>query len=189
MNLSADSVMVNIPPHQGGDGGSNPTSALHFLLCHTHTAVDFVRQHHSRLPNVQLSPWKYAFMALVGDKMVAAALWNNPSARCLPGHWAELRRLACSPEAPRNTCSAFLGYMIRWLKKNHPEHQKAISYQDLDVHQGTIYKAAGWTVEYVSKRRTRDRSKPRKGTERAYRSNLNGVLVDSAPKARWAKLL
>jgi hypothetical protein len=79
--------------------------------------------------------------------------------------------------------------MIRWLKKNHPEHQKAISYQDLDVHQGTIYKAAGWTVEYVSKRRTRDRSKPRKGTERAYRSNLNGVLVDSAPKARWAKLL
>ena len=76
--------------------------------------------------------------------------------------------------------------MVRYFKRGYPQHEKCISYQDLDVHKGTIYKASGWVVEYVSKRRTRDRSKPRKGTERAYRSNLNGVLIDAAPKARWA---
>jgi hypothetical protein len=75
--------------------------------------------------------------------------------------------------------------MVRWLKAN-TAHPIAISYQDLDVHKGTIYKAAGWRVGYVSKRRTRDRSKPRKGTNRPYRlSAYNGTAVDSAPKARW----
>jgi hypothetical protein len=97
-----------------------------------------------------------------------------------------LRRLACSPAAPRNTCSCFLGWMVRYFKKACPQHEKCISYQDLDVHKGTIYKASGWKVEYVSKRRVRDRSKPRRGTARAYRSNLNGVLIDAAPKARWS---
>ena len=33
---------------------------------------------------------------------------------------------------------------------------------------------------------TRDRSKPRTGTERAYRSNLNGPDADGAEKIRWA---
>jgi len=149
-------------------------------------AVEAVRRWHSRLPNCQASPWQFAFRAHFQGETLAVALWNNPSARCLPHHWLELRRMACSPAAPKNTPSRFLGWMVRHFRKVCPEREKCISYQDLEVHTGTIYKASGWAVEYVSKARTRDRSKPRVGTSRAYRSNLNGVKIDSAPKARWA---
>ena len=53
--------------------------------------------------------------------------------------------------------------------------------------RGTIYRAAGWTVGAISKPRVRDRSKPRVGTRRAYRSNLNGPASDGAGKIRWEK--
>jgi hypothetical protein len=119
----------------------------------------------------------------------AVALWNNPSGRCLPSHWLELRRMACAPDAPKNTPSSFLAWMVRYFQKACPEREKCISYQDLDVHTGTIYKASGWAVEYVSKPRVRDRSKPRVGTDRMYRSNKNGSEPDAAGKARWAKKL
>ncbi len=186
--LCVDSTS-SAPDSQSGDGGSYPTSTLHFAQCDKALAVTFVRTHHSRLPRCQSSPWQYAFSASVKGQVVAVALWNNPSARCLPHHWLELRRLACSPDAPRNTCSQFLGWMIRFFKKTCPEREKVISYQDLDVHLGTIYKAAGWQIEYVSRRRTRDRSKPRVGTSRAYRSDINSTQVASSPKARWFKSL
>lgn len=188
-DFCADSVKSSTPAIQAGSDGSNPISALHFSVCEKPIAVDFVRKFHSRLPKCQDGPWKFAFKAELNGCVVAVALWNNPSARCLPGHWLELRRLACSPQAPRNTCSCFLGWMARWIRKSVPQHEKLISYQDLDVHKGTIYKAAGWVPEYQSKRRTRDRSKPRVGTTRAYRSNLNGVVIDASPKIRWAKLI
>lgn len=193
--ICAGGVTESTAAVQVAGGGSSPAPALQlsqltFGSCDKHTAVEFVRAHHSRLSKCQESPWKFAFAATSpAGQIVAVALWNNPSARTLPGHWLELRRLAASPLAPRNTCSCFLAWMVRLFKKSCPQHEKCISYQDLDVHTGTIYKAAGWVVEYTSKRRTRDRSKPRKGTDRAYRSNLNGVLIDSAPKARWATLL
>jgi hypothetical protein len=76
--------------------------------------------------------------------------------------------------------------MVRFFEKNALEVEKLISYQDTSVHDGTIYKASNWYVDYISKARTRDRSKPRAGTNRAYRSNLNGASPDSAPKIRWA---
>ena len=163
---------------------------LCFEPCEKALAVEFCRQHHSRLPNTQAGPWQFAFRAVdpVGDT-VAVALWNNPSARMLPGHWLELRRMACSPDAPRNTASMFLGWMARWFTEHHPSREKMISYQDTAVHLGTIYKAAGWTAAYVSKPRVRDRSKPRAGSDRMYRTNLNGVAPDASAKVRWEKEL
>lgn len=128
----------------------------------------------------------YAFLARHGEQVVAVALWNSPSARCLPQHWIELRRMACAAWAPKNTASRFLAWMIRQLPR---EHERALSYQDSEVHRGTIYKACGWTIAAVSKRRTRDRSKPRVGTNRAYRADANGVAIASAEKIRWEKSL
>jgi hypothetical protein len=174
---------------QRGGGGSIPTPSLHFCQIQKNEAVNFVRQWHLRLPNTQAGPWKYAFGAYVDGLLVGAALWNNPSARMLPNDWIELRRLAVSVFAPPFTCSKFLGWMVRWFKKNAKQHPRCISYQDLDVHTGTIYKAAGWSIGYVSKRRVRDRSKPRVGTNRMYRKNINSIPVDAAPKARWEKSL
>ena len=43
----------------------------------------------------------------------AVALWHNPSARTLPGHWLELRRMACAPDAPHCTASRFLAEMTK----------------------------------------------------------------------------
>ena len=117
---------------------------LEFEICPKKHAVDFIRRYHSRLPKCQSGPWMYAFRAHYNGKTIAAALWNNTSARTLPSCWLELRRLACSPEAPFNTCSRFLAWMARFLKQHAPTIRRLISYQDTAVHHGTIYKASGW---------------------------------------------
>lgn len=153
-------------------------------------AVAFIREHHSRLPKVQAGPWQFAFGAFSPDgTLLAAALWNNPSARTLPGHWLELRRLACSDRAPKNTASRFLAWMYGFFSAHHRGREKLISYQDTEVHTGGIYKAAGWHVDFITKARVRDRSKNRRGTHRLYRSDLNGVPASSAEKIRWCKEL
>jgi hypothetical protein len=141
------------------------------------------------LPKTQPGPWQFAFAAEHNGRVFAVALWNTPSGRCLPQHWLELRRMACAPDVPKNTPSRFLSWMVRYFKQNHPDRQKCISYQDTAVHSGTIYRAAGWSVEHTSKPRVRNRSGKRAGTSRMYRWNINGISADASPKVRWACLL
>lgn len=190
MNFCADSTREVYPLFQTGDGGSTPTSALRarhlsFSECPKPHAVELVRAWHSRLPKCAKGPWTQAFHAHVNDVTYAVALWNNPSTRCLPFHWRELRRMACAPDAPRNTASRFLAWMARWFAQHHPQCEKLISYQDIAVHTGTMYRAAGWVNEYVSQPRKRDRSIVLPG----YRRALNGVDADVSGKVRWAKLI
>jgi len=142
---------------------------------------------HSRLPYVQQGPWIVAFAAQYQGTAFAVALWNNPSARTLPQDWLELRRMAVSPNAPHCTASFFLSRMERWIAANMPYVSRLISYQDTAVHKGTIYKAAGWVPAWVSKARTRDRSKARTGTNRLYRTNSNGSGPDGSEKVRWER--
>lgn len=163
---------------------------LTFNICEKALAVELCRAWHSRLPNTQKGPWQFAFAAVAPDgEVVAVALWNNPSARTLPNHWLELRRMACAPSAPKNTASRFLAWMARYFAKEHAHREKLISYQDTAVHVGTMYKAAGWAVDFVSKARIRDRSKNRAGTNRKYRSDMNGLAPAASEKIRWAKTL
>lgn len=166
------------------------SGALRFEVCEKAHAVECVRAWHSRLPNCQSGPWMYAFRgALPSGETCAVALWNNPSARTLPKDWIELRRMAISPQAPPNTASQFLGWMVRWLRRNAPRHTRAISYQDTAVHTGTIYRASGWTPGFVTKARVRDRSPMRRGYERQYRKDINGMAAASSEKIRWEKEL
>lgn len=139
---------------------------------------------HSRLPKTQPGPWKFAFRAYFENVTYGVALWNNPSARMLPSHWLELRRLAISDDAPHCLASRMLSQMKRYFARECPESEKLISYQDMDVHTGTIYKAAGWNAAAISKPRIRDRSGKRP-TGRMYRWNVNGAAPDSAGKIRW----
>lgn len=181
------------PLFQTGGGGSIPTSPLAkqivFYRCEPVVAVELVRAWHSRLPKCQAGPWQYSFYGESGGVIYIVALWHNPSGRCLPKHWIELRRLACAPNAPKNLASRFLGWMIRYFEKNCPQREKAISYQDTACHRGTIYRAAGWTAEHTAPARLRDRSKPRAGTNRNYRSDANGKDAAASAKVRWSKLL
>jgi hypothetical protein len=119
----------------------------------------------------------------------AVALWNSPSARTLPPGLIELRRMAVAPDAPHCLASRFLSEMVKRLREEFPEVEKAISYQDAAVHTGTIYRAAGWHPAHTSTARIRDRSKARTGTRRAYRSNLNGVEPDAVSKVRWEQVI
>jgi len=152
-------------------------------------SIDFARTlnaaWHSRLPYTQRGPWLLAFSADYQGTSFAVALWHNPSARNLPQNWLELRRLAVAPDAPHCTASFMLGRMAKWIRRNMPEITNLISYQDLEVHTGTIYKAAGWSSGWIAQARIRNRSKPRIGTRRAYRSNSNGIAPDGAGKMRW----
>ncbi|MGD0591078.1 MAG: hypothetical protein ABSA44_09805 [Bacteroidota bacterium] len=52
--------------------------------------------------------------------------------------------MAIAPDAPRYTASRMLGIMAKLIKSKFPQIINLISYQDKEVHKGTIYKAAGW---------------------------------------------
>lgn len=188
--LCVDRTRVVHPLFQAEDGGSTPTSTLRarhlsFCECPKHHAVNLVALWHSRLPKCARGPWTNAFHAHHNGITYAVALWNNPSTRCLPSHWRELRRMACASDAPRNTPSRFLAWMVRWFHVNRPEAEKLISYQDRQVHTGTIYRAAGWTAEHISEPRTRDRSTLGAGLRIA----SNGLEADQSGKVRWAFML
>ena len=166
----------------------NKASDLTLVRCGIDSARLLIGKWHSRLPNTQKGPWQFAFAAHYDGIIYGVALWHNPSARTLPSHWLELRRLAISPDAPHCSASWMLGAMIKWFRANHPHREKAISYQDMQVHTGTIYKAAGWIAAYTSKARVRNRSTTRP-SGRMYRTSINGGAPDVAAKTRWEKIL
>lgn len=162
---------------------------LEFGLCSKKHAIALNILWHSQLPKVQKGPWQFAFKGHHFGKTYVVALWNNPSSRMLPNHWLELRRLACSEDAPKNTASRFLSFMVKYFKKNYPEKERCISYQDTLYHKGIIYKAAGWEKAYFSPSINRDRTLTRKGTGRLYRVDMNGKDVSTSAKIRWEKEL
>ena len=189
-----DSSTVEQGMFQFSDGGSNPTSTLHVKdlrveRCEPSHAVALVAQWHSRLPYCQAGPWMIAFRAHRNNVTYAVALWHNTSARNLPVDWMELRRMACGPQAPANTPSRFLAIMAKLMMQYFPNCTRLISYQDCEVHVGTIYKAAGWTQGPTAYARIRDRSPNRIGTSHAYRSDSNGLAPNASTKIRWEKLL
>ena len=56
----------------------------------------------------------------------------------------ELRRLCCIDDTPKNTESYFIGFTLRWLKKN-TKYKLVISYADSNYnHTGTIYRASNF---------------------------------------------
>lgn len=167
-----------------------PAASVKELVCEP-CSTEFARSlntaWHSRLPRTQRGPWQFAFAAHKDGIVYGVALWHNPSARALPSHWLELRRLAIAPDAPHCTASWMLGRMARWFAREHPDRERMISYQDCGVHTGTIYKAAGWTVGLVANPRLRDRTVARRGTRRDYRSDMNGSSPTGSAKIRWEK--
>lgn len=71
--------------------------------------------------------------------------------------------------------------MIRDIQKRFPDIEKAVSYQDSEVHQGTIYKAAGWAHGFSSNRTRWDQGKnaPSDGKN----------IITKSEKHRWERNL
>jgi len=148
----ADDVRDNMPLFRSGLGGATPTSALQLRVVHVdvHRAIELNALWHSRLPivdwsNVVRSPPYVCFTAEYNEIAYASAIWSAPCARLLNGrNWLELRRLAIAPDAPRNTATRMLRVMRVLIVRALPQIVNLISYQDTEVHTGTIYRAAGW---------------------------------------------
>ena len=181
-----ESVRVAHPLFQAERDGSTPVSTLQvsdlvFERCDRKYAASLNREWHSRLPKVEWFPMKFAFHARFEDVTYAVAMWSSPVTNMVPTEWLELRRMACSPEFPKNGASAFLSWMVRYLKKNS-SHPKLISYQDTAVHRGTIYRAAGWSIGRTSK--TGNWNRPNR-----FRPDSNGPEIGDSIKTRWEKVI
>jgi len=179
---SADDVRDSMPLFRSGRGGSSPTSALQLVIrrCNVHRAIELNAVWHSRLPKidwsnvVRASP-SVCFIAEYQDMAYAAAIWSAPCARLLNGrNWLELRRLSISKEAPPNTASRMLRIMRLMILKDFPKIVNLISYQDTEVHTGTIYKAAGWKA--TKRNQSGDWQRP---------NRVRNVAQSTSPKIRW----
>ena len=185
MTARGESVRAARSLFQVTGGGSTPTSPLqlHLDVIDFATAKRLNKLWHSRLPRlgtgfVVNQPF-LCFGAEFDGRWYATAIWSNPVARNLPQHeWLELRRLAISPDAPRNTASRMLGVMRRLVRQFRPNVVRLVSYQDTEVHTGSIYRAAGWTPTTVNADGTWNRpgrSRPQAQSE--------------AAKQRWERVI
>ena len=178
MNPSGDSIRVVHPLFQTEGGGSTPTSPLqlHVGRVTVEIASKLNQLWHSRLPDFT-GPHGYckAFAAEFEGRYYASAIWSPPLARML--NWTgrfELRRMAISPDAPKNTGSRMLRIMRLLIPALLPDVRTLISYQDTDVHAGTIYKAAGWVA--VSRSNV---------SEKGWNNRDRRVMQTTADKVRW----
>ena len=107
---------------------------------------------HSRLPkihwsNVVRNTHYVCYIFNYQEAIIGVAIWSSPVAqnRMKNGKKTlELRRLALSKFCPKNTASFVISKMIKLIKIKFPDIIKLVSYQDNQVHLGTIYKASNW---------------------------------------------
>lgn len=184
--MALEALRVMHPLLQAEEGGASPTSALQLRIDRVEfdKAMELNQRWHSRLPHLGLGAVKNAnkrftcYAACFDGLIYAVAIWSAPVSRALPLNWLELRRLAIAPDAPRNTASRKLAIMTRLIRKEKPSIDRLISYQDCDVHTGTIYRAAGWERVSVSK-----------GGEWDTPTRRRPKVQSSARKVRWERKL
>ena len=148
--MSGDSIRVVQPLFQVEGQGSIPMSPLQLNITEIdrHRAKELNALWHSRLPIYDTGFCLnsiVSFGAEYKNQFFAIAIWTNPVAGALPQHtWLELRRMAISNDAPKNTASRMLSIMAKTIRRKLPSVTNLISYQDVEAHKGTIYKASGW---------------------------------------------
>ena len=118
--------------------------------CHRKEITTFIETwHYSKNINGVISD--YTFKLIDKDQIIGAMIYGRIA---MANVWKkyvnseneliELRRLCCIDDTPKNTESYFIGYTLRWLKKNS-KIKKVISYADETYnHSGTIYKASNF---------------------------------------------
>ena len=183
--MSGDSIRVVRPLFPMEGQGSSPMSPLQLNIIHIpkNTFEILNKKWHSRLPDPGGFYVRGLFFgAEYKNYLFAVAGWSEPIARMLGGlDLLELRRFAIAPEAPRNTASRVLSIMTGIIKKDYPEFWKLISYQDTEVHTGTIYKACGWINENISSEGDQNWVKTH--------GRKSSSLQTTAAKIRWVKQL
>jgi hypothetical protein len=151
---------MNLMPLYHKDDPPTPESAkqLSVQSCELELAILFNEMHHSRLPKVIASNiyrnthWQ-AYSAEHSHYLYATAIWSSPVAlnRMVRKDVLELRRLAICEKAPKYTATYMIGKMVNDIKRRFPSIGLLISYQDTEVHKGTIYSASNWKRGVESK--------------------------------------
>lgn len=184
----AGGAVAAYPLFQEGEGGSTPTSALQFQIVEVNMrlARELNAKWHSMLPRTDLGnllcgTTSVAYAAEFDGRYYAVAIWTQPIIASLcDGRTIELRRLAISADTPKNTASRMLAVMRKLVPRKFPQITKAVSYLAVDVHAGTIYKAAGWTpVGDIVAARPQRYSNINKNTR------ATGPLQTTSRKQRW----
>ena len=186
MSKRAGGAVVAHPLFHAEGGGSIPTSALQLRVVEEtmRIAADLNRKWHSMLPRTDLGNllcgnMSVAYVAQCEGRYYAVAIWSQPIIASLcDGHTIELRRLAICADAPKNTASRMLAICRRLLRRKFPHIHKAVSYLAVDVHKGTIYRAAGWAAvgDIVAARPQRFKGSNQRAT---------GPLQTTSRKQRW----
>lgn len=133
--------------------------SMQCLESNVSTAMYYNELWHSRLPktnmgNLLRNKHSVFYTAVYELSIYAVAMWTTPvvANRMTNGfQMLELRRLAIAPDAPKYTATWMLGKMIKNIHKQFPDIIKLISYQDTEVHTGTIYAAGNWKLESTTK--------------------------------------
>lgn len=131
-----------------------PTSPKQFELkvIRAQTACDLNAKWHSRLPiidwsNVVRNTHYVCFGLMFEGEYFASAIWSSPVAQNrfkFGKQMLELRRMAVSNNCPYNTATWMLARMRKHIQVSMPDIALLVSYQDTEVHSGTIYKADNW---------------------------------------------
>lgn len=122
--------------------------------------------------------YRVALEFIEGDERVGAMLLGRPTSRELnAGVWLELTRMWFVDEAPKNTESAALAMMRRWVRVWMPEIKGLLAYSNPAVgHVGTVYLADNWApfgrtkLDHVG-----------------WRSRPNRTAETPARKVRWVR--
>ena len=165
-------------------GSEAPVSArsLELNRCGVRRACELNELWHSSLPhicwtNVVRNKDYQCYVFQFRGMDYAVAIWSSPVSanRLTEGSTAfELRRLAISDAAPRNSASRMIGEMRKDIRKRFPHITVLVSYQDTDAHAGTIYKASGWNAAANNAAKS--------WTHRLRKRNREQSL---SPKVRW----
>lgn len=121
------------------------------LPCERKEIVDFIEHwHYSENVNGLTTDYCFKLLdtnnniigAMIYGKIAMANVWKKYAEQ--ESDLTELKRLCCIDNTPKNTESFFIGYTLRWLKKN-TDIKTVISYADTTYsHEGTIYKASNF---------------------------------------------
>lgn len=108
-------------------------------------AVELNKLWHRTQPIITNYWYCRCYAAVFNGIIYAVMFWSIPVARRLnhKGYY-ELRRFAIASDAPRNTASWMMAKIEKVILKEKPEVTTLISYQDTELHYGTIYKASNW---------------------------------------------
>jgi len=188
MENCADSIKVTRSLFQVGKGGAVPTSAhdLQLQVITRNLACECYRKWHYLGDTLFLS--SHDIGVFYNGELLGCISFGEPNATDLKGYWnrhtqkgwLEIKRLALSPDCPKNSESRVIAISIRLLKKMLTL-KGIVTYADSGVgHVGTIYKASGF--KYLGL--TAQKSDFWVNGEIQQRGTTKGILGEWKPRSR-----